>query len=261
MKKFENYKSDIDTINEADEESTNTPKIKLNINQNENSMTEKEIEDLQEYIKDFTIKIFSSEKLNIYSPKLKTEIQNSISNSYGRKYFINLLIKNISNNNVVILDSSYFNFLGVLIYNLLLSTLKIEESDTILEQIILLIKSTNFFGKNEYGRHGINIVTLWDIYKPKIQTNPKVIQINFWNKWYEMEYENNEDKSDELKQGIIYNMCDSMICLELPKSFIKNVLKGLANKLFGKDSEKSKETFNVFIQKIINAKYVSQALI
>ena len=261
LKKFENYKSDIDTINEADEESTNTPKIKLNINQNENSMTEKEIEDLQEYIKDFTIKIFSSEKLNIYSPKLKTEIQNSISNSYGRKYFINLLIKNISNNNVVILDSSYFNFLGVLIYNLLLSTLKIEESDTILEQIILLIKSTNFFGKNEYGRHGINIVTLWDIYKPKIQTNPKVIQINFWNKWYEMEYENNEDKSDELKQGIIYNMCDSMICLELPKSFIKNVLKGLANKLFGKDSEKSKETFNVFIQKIINAKYVSQALI
>ena len=261
LKKFENYKTDIDTINEADEESTNTPKIKLNLNQNENSMTEKEIEDLQEYIKDFTIKLFSSEKLNIYSPKLKTEIQNSISNSYGRKYFINLLIKNISHNNVVILDSSFFNFLGVLIYNLLLSTLKIEESDTILEQIILLIKSTNFFGKNEYGRHGINVVTLWDVYKPKIQTNPKVIQINFWNKWYEMEYENSENKSDEQKQEIIYNMCDSMICLELPKSFIKNVLKGLANKLFGKDSEKSKDTFNVFIQKIVNAKYVSQALI
>ena len=64
----------------------------------------------------------------------------------------------------------------------MLITLKIEESDEILEQIILLTKSTNYFGKKEYGRHGINVVTLWDIYKPKIQTNPKVIQINFWNK-------------------------------------------------------------------------------
>ena len=56
-------------------------------------------------------------------------------------------------------------------------------------------------------------------------------------------------------------MCDTMICLELPKSFIKNVLKGLTEKLFGKDTPKNKDTFDVFIKKIVNAKYVSQALI
>ena len=259
LKKFENYKSDIDTIDENDE--IVTKKTKININNNNENMTEKEIDDLQEYIKDFTIKLFSSDQLNIYNNKLKTEIQNSISNSYGRKYFINLLLKNISNNNVVILKYSYFNFLGNLIYNLILSTLKIEETDEILEQIIYLIKSTNYFGKSEYGKHGVNIVTLFQIYKPKIQANPKVVQINFWNKWYEIEYEHSGDKSDEEIQEIIYRMCDSMICLELPKSFIKNVLKGLADKIFGKDSEKSVKTFNNFIQKIVNAKYVSQALI
>ena len=261
LKKFENYKPDIETINETDEIPENSSKIKLNLNQNQEHMTEKEIDDLEEYIKDFTIKLFSSEKLNIYNPKLKTEIQNSISNSYGRKYFINLLLKNISNNNLIILEYSYFNFLGSLIYNLIISSLKIEETDEILEQIIFLIKSTNFFGKKEYDKHGINIITLWEIYKPKIQMNPKVFQINFWNKWYEIEYENAEEKTEKEMQEIIYRMCDSMICLELPKSFIKNVLKGLANKLFGKDSQKSKDTFNVFIQKIVNAKYVSQALI
>jgi hypothetical protein len=261
LKKFENYKPDIDTINETDENDSNTPKIKLNINKNKENMTEKEIDELQEYIKDFTIKLFSSEELNIYNNKLKTEIQNSITNSYGRKYFINLLLKNISNNNVIILKYSYFNFLGNLIYNLILSTLKIEETDEILEQIIYLIKSTNYFGKNEYAKHGINIVTLFQIYKPKIQANPKVVQINFWNKWYEIEYEHSENKTDEEIQEIIYRICDSMICLELPKSFIKNVLKGLTEKIFGKDSEKSKQTFSVFIQKIVNAKYVSQALI
>ena len=101
LKKFENYKTDIDTINEADENEANTPKIKLNINNNEKNLTEKEIDELQEYIKDFTIKLFSSEELNIYNIKLKTEIQNSITNSYGRKYFINLLLKNISNNNII----------------------------------------------------------------------------------------------------------------------------------------------------------------
>ena len=159
------------------------------------------------------------------------------------------------------MEYSYFNFLGSLIYNLILSTLKIEETDEILEQIIYLIKSTNFLGKKEFDRHGINIITLWEIYKPKIQMNPKVFQINFWNKWYEIEYENSEEKTEKEMQQIIYRMCDSMICLELPKSIIKNVLKELANKVFGKDSQKSKDTFDVFIQKIVNAKYVSQALI
>ena len=262
LKKFENYKSNIDTINEDDEnDTTNSNKIKLNINKKKDIMSEKEKDNLEEYIKDFTIKIFSSEKLNIYNPKLKTEIQNSISNTHGRLYFINLLLKNLSNNNIILLEYSYFNFLGTLIYNLILSTLKIEETDEILEQIIYLIKSMSFFGKKEFDKNGISIITLWNIYKPKIQTNPKVMQINFWNKWYEIEFKTLEEKTDEEIQEIIFRMCDSMICLELPKSFIKNVLKGLADRIFGKDSEKSQNTFNIFIQRIVNAKYISQVLL
>ena len=260
LKKYENYKADSDAINENDEFS-NSKTLKLKLNTNNEIITEKEKDDLEEYIKDFSIKLFSSEKLSIYNNKTKTEIQNAISTSYGRKYFISLLLQNIKRNNLVLLQYSYFNFLGTLIYNLILSTLKIEETDEILEQIIHLINSTNYFGKKEYSRLGMNVITLWDIYKPKFQAISKVYQTNFWKKWYEIDIENREEKTDEEIQDVIYQLCDLMITLELPKSFIKNVLQELSDIIFGKDSEKSKNTFNVFIKKIVNAKYISQVKI
>ena len=261
LKKFENYKSNSDTINEIDEIESSSKKIKINLNQNSYIISDKEKDNLEEYIKDFSIKLFSSEKINIYNPRLKTEIQNSITNAYGRKYFINILYQNIKNNNVVLLEYSYFNFLGTLIYNLILSTLKVEETDEILEQIIYLIKSTNYFGKKEYTKHGVNVITLYDIYKPKIQVNTKVYQFNFWRKWYEIEIRNIENNNDEQIQEIFYQICDSMINLELPKSFIKNVLQGLIDKAFGKENDTNKNTFNLVIKKIINAKYISQVRI
>ena len=257
LKKFENY-------NENDENNSgdiNSKKKQLTRYLKNDVITEKEKDHLEEYIKDFTIKIFSSEDLNMYNLKTKTEMQNAISNTYGRQYFIKILLKNICSNNVVLLNYSCFNFLGTLIYNLILSTLKIEETDEILEQIINLIKSMNFFGKKEYKKNGEITITLWDIYKPKIQTLPKVMQINFWDKWYEIEYNNAEQKDDKGIQDIIYSICDLMISIELPKSFIKNVLQNLVNNIFGKDTEMSTSTFNVFIEKIINAKYISQVLI
>ena len=261
LKKYENYKADSDIINENDEYSSNSKTIKLKLNKNNEKITQKEKDDLEEYIKDFSIKLFSSEKLSIYNNKTKTEIQNAISTTYGRKYFINLLLQNIKRSNLVLLQYSYFIFLGNLIYNLILSTLKIEETEELLEQIIYLINSTNYFGKKEYSRTGMNVITLWDIYKPKFQAIPKVYQTNFWKKWYEIEIENREEKSDEDMQDVIYQLCDLMITLELPKSFIKNVLQELSDNIFGKDSEKSKNTFSVFIRKIVNAKYISQVKI
>jgi hypothetical protein len=264
LKKFENYKN-IDTINENDESdienNITSRKTKLNIYLQNDEITDNEKEELEEYIKDFTIKLFSSEDLKIYNQKLKTEIQNAISSNYGRHYFIKILLKNISANNIILLQYTYFNYLGTLIYNLILSTLKIDETNEILEQIISLIKSMNFFGKKEYGKNGETTITLWDAYKPKIQTLPKVMQKNFWNKWYEIEYKNIKEKNDNKIQDIIYSMCDFMISLELPKSFIKKVLQDISNNVFGKDTEKSKCTFDVFIKKIINAKYISQVLI
>ena len=257
LKKFENYKSYSETINENDEYISNSKTIKLKLNKNNEITTQKEKDDLEEYIKDFSIKLFSSEKLSIYNNKTKAEIQNAISTTYGRKYFISLLLQNIKRNNLVLLQYSYFNFLGILIYNLILSTLKIEETEEVLEQIIYLINSTNYFGKKEYNKRGMNVITLWDIYKPKFQAMSKIYQTNFWKKWYEIDIENEKEKTDEEIQDVIYQLCDLMITLELPKSFIKNVLRELSDNIFGKDSEKSKNTFSVFISKIVNAKYIS----
>jgi hypothetical protein len=258
LKKYEKYKSDSNTINENGEYTSNSKTLKLKLNKNNELITQKQKDDLEEYIKDFSIKLFSSEKLSIYDNKTKTEIQNAISTTYGRKYFINLLLQNIKRNNLVLLQYSYFIFLGNLIYNLILSTLKIEETEELLEQIIYLINSTNYLGKKEYSKNGMNVITLWDIYKPKFQAISKVYQTNFWKKWYEIEIGNREEKNDEEIQDVIYQLCDLMITLELPKSFIKNVLQEISDNIFGKDSEKSKNTFSVFIRKIVNAKYISQ---
>ena len=85
----------IDTINENDESDIEnhitSRKTKLNIYLQNDEITDKEKEELEEYIKDFTIRLFSSEDLKIYNQKLKTEIQNAISSNYGRHYFIKIL--------------------------------------------------------------------------------------------------------------------------------------------------------------------------
>ena len=224
---------------------------KKNTNKNSQSASEKEKDETEEYIRDFTIKIFKSEKIE--DSKIKKEIQSAVDSTIGREYFVNLLMKNIINNNMILVELDSFNLLGSIIYNLLLSTLKIEETEKLLEQIVILVKSTKYIGKNDYGR----TATLWEVYKTRIQLNSKINQINFWQTWYKLdiEYKENNDKN---KKESILNICCIMIELELPKSFIKNVVQGLTNNTFGKDSETSKNIFSVFIQKIVSAKYISQ---
>ena len=212
---------------------------------------EKERDEVEEYIRDFTIKIFKSEKID--DLKIKKEIQSAVDSNIGREYFVNLLMKNIINNNMILVELDSFELLGSIIYNSLLYTLKIEETEKLLEQIVILVKSTKFIGKNDYGR----TATLWENYKTRIQLNPKINQVNFWEIWYKLDIEYKE-KNDKNKKESILNLCDVMIDLELPKSFIKNVVQGLTNNTFGKDSETSKNIFGVFIKKIVSAKYISQ---
>ena len=140
----------------------------------------------------------------------------------------------------------------------LISTLKMEETDKILEDIVLLIKCSTYFGIQEEQE----TKTLFEKNKAKIRDLPKIKQDNFWKKWYDLEIARNEKNKDDIKfkQSIIYEICQTLIQLELPKSMVKNLSDHININEFGKGSELQVQTFKEIIKYITAAKYISVAI-
>ena len=179
-------------------------------------MSEKEKENIKESIKDIVIQIFKSEEVTL-DQKNRNELLNKLNLPIGREFFISLLSMN--DINIILLNSNSFSLLWNLIYNSLLNILKVEETDKILEETALLIKSTKYFGIQENNE----TVTLFDKNIAKFQDLPKIRQGNFWQKWYDIELKKNEKNKDDVqfKQNVIYDICKTLIKLELPKSMVK----------------------------------------
>ena len=226
-------------------------KLKTNIKlvkKDKYNITDKEKEAIKEIIKDFTMKIFKSEDIG-KDQKLKMEFQNVINTPFGRQFFVSILSKNLTN--IILLKEKSFHLLGALIYNSLLFVLNIKETDQLLEEIVILVKSTKYFGQETNGK----TITLWEAYNSRIQGYSKVNQNNFWVKWYKMEQKSHNDKKAD---DIIYYLGKIMIDLKLDKSFIKNVIKGLEEKEFGKQSSEGKIIYDTMVENIKLAKYKSK---
>jgi hypothetical protein len=259
-----NLLNDLLTKKDSEETNMNQYKKYVRLKTFKNELSDKEKDAIKEKIKDFTVKIFKSEEIKDDS-HLKKDLQNDINTNFGREFFVNLLAKNVSN--IILLKDKSFYLLGTLIYNTLLYVLQVEENDKILEQIVILIKSTMFFGKEEKETIGYflteekkSTVTLWNVYKQKMKAYPKVNQANLWNIWYEINLNAERGKeSNEVKKKVILKLCDLMIELELVKSFIKNTLEKLIKKIFGENDENNKNILQEIIQKIIKTKYISKA--
>ena len=218
-------------------------------------MTEKEKDNLKENIKDNVVQIFKSDVVNLEQKEL-LELTNKICSPVGRDFFISLLSKNTSN--IILLKENSFHLLWNLINQCIVSTLKLAETKSVLENIVQLIKSTRYFGITENNN---TTETMFEKYKStKIISIPKIKQENFWQTWFDIDLKKITNPNDEDKQEIIYSICKTLIELELPKSMIKKITDNINIKLFGKGTEKYKQTFDVFIKFIVNAKYVSQAI-
>ena len=179
----------------------------------------------------------------------KKDLQNVLNTSFGRKFFVGILSKNFTN--IILLKEKPFDLLGTLIYNSLLYILNIKETNNLLDEMVILVKSTKYFGKEINGK----TTTLWVEYKTKIQGYSKVKQNNFWERWYKMEIEQNDKLS---KEDEILKILDIMIELELDKSFIKNLIMGLAEKNLGKNSDKITNINEIILKKIKDAVYHSK---
>ena len=217
--------------------------------------SEKEKDIIKEFIKDYVVKIFKSEEVNL-DAKEKTDLLSKLNLPFGREFFISLLSKNSSN--IILLKENSSHLLWYLIYMTLISTLKMEETDKILEDIVLLIKCSTYFGIQEEQE----TKTLFEKNKAKIRDLPKIKQDNFWKKWYDLELARNEKNKDDIKfkQSIIYEICQTLIQLELPKSMVKNLSDHININEFGKGSELQVQTFKEIIKYITAAKYISVAI-
>ena len=216
-------------------------------------LSEKEKDNIKEMIRDWIIKIFKSDELNLDS-KTKVELQNNINKPFGREFFISLLTSN--KNSKIYLQRESFSLLNMLIKESLLFCLKLDENDKILENIVLLIQSTNYFA---YTNEKSETKTIFESSISDIHGNPKITQDNFWQKWYDIDLKGKENPDDATKQGIIYKICDTLIQLLVSKTIVKNITNRLAQKVFGKDTPLQKETFKNFIEKIKFARYTSEA--
>ena len=212
-------------------------------------LKESQKEEIKEIIKDYLKKIFKSEKIDYKDPKIKTEILNIIKKPFGRECFISLLSNN--NKNIVTLQIYSFKFLAFLIYNVLVESLQMAETDMLLEEVYLLIKSTMYF----QIEHKSKSKTLFNAMKEKIRDFPKVNQKNFWNIWFEKEIEIKKDRGDANKQIIILSICSKMVELEIPKIIIKDFVDDLIKNAFGENSEMGNQTSKMFMRKITEAKY------
>ena len=98
------------------------------------------------------------------------------------------------------------------------------------------------------GKKKCNI-TLWDLYKQRIQVYPKVNQANLWHKWYQIDLDKEKEKDNiDTKKNIISDLINIMFDLELDITFIKKTIEGIIINVFGENEEIKKE----FTEKIQN---------
>ena len=225
-----------------------------NDNRYKEKFDEKEKDSIKETINEFCRKLFEGQEIE-EDQKQKKDLQNTVNSFAGRQCFIDLLLKQ-NLDNIVLLNEKSFNLLGNLIYNSLLFILKIPETSKIIEHMVCLIKITKIFGKEIKEKEKNGIITIFEEYKYKFRGYAKVSQMNFWQKWYDIDIKNESNATDEIKEQLILRICDVMFELELSKSFIKNTLQKIIEKLFGKESKRFSELIGKIIDKIKKAQYI-----
>ena len=253
-----------DTIKE-DENNNKLQKINSIKNINnlmDGDISEKQIDKIKDDIKDMVIQIFKSQ-IGIDIKALKTEAFRNLNNPYGRAFFVSLISNN--NNNIISLQENSFSFLDTLIYGTLNSILTVEETDQIIKEVVILIKSTKYFQKEpekeKSKKEKKKPVILFDYMKKRLQKYNKLNQKNLWQIWFKLDLKKIEEEqeiNDDIKQKLIIKICKEMIGFELGKTIIKNVCDNINETVFEVES-KIKETKDIYVQLIMKSNYISKA--
>ena len=230
---------------------------KLKINQDEQN--EKIKDKIKEDIKDTVTKIFKS-KIGEDYKALRNETSRHLENPFGREFFVSLISNN--NNNIISLQENSFNFLSDLIKFILNTVLKLEETDKIIEEIVILIKSTKCFEKEVRNKKNVKIVehcTIYQYLKKNIHEYSKISQNNLWQKWYELELKKQEDPNNNaVKEAIVMNVCSEIIDLELQKTTVKKIIDSINKTIYEEKSEPYINFQKNYLKVITSSHYISK---
>ena len=240
-----------------DDENKNNKKTEIKLGE----MTEKQLDQMKDNIKDIVANIFKSQIKKAQIKDLKKKIFKHLETPAGKTFFISMISNN--NNNVVSLQNDSFLFLGVLIRGILNSALKMEETDQLIEEIAKLIISTKYFETEIENNSKVKEnVTIFSQIKKFLKNYIKITQKNLWEKWYELEFERKKKEcSDEdmIKEEIILDICKNMIFLQISKSTVKNVTENINKIAFTEGSSLYEKIKKEYINLIIKANYISEA--
>ena len=224
------------------------------------AMTEKQLDQIKDNIKDTVINIFKSQIDKKQIKSLKKSIFSNLETPAGKTFFVSL----ISNNNRVIsLQENSFLFLEAIIRGVLNSVLKSEETDQLIEEIVKLIISSKFF-EIEDGINSNNKKnkTIFKQMKKFLHNYSKITQKNLWKMWYDLELKrkkNENSDEDEIKEVIILDICRNMIFLQISKSIVKNITENINKIAFEEGSELYEKIKKEYINLITKANYISEA--
>jgi hypothetical protein len=230
---------------------------KMKINKDEQN--EKIKDKIKEDIKDTVTKIFKS-KIGEDFRALRNETSRHLENPFGREFFVSLISNN--NNNIISLQENSFNFLSDLIKCTLNTVLKLEETDKIIEEIVILIKSTQCFEKEVKSKKNVKIVEHYSIYqhlKKSIHEYSKISQNNLWQKWYELELKKQEDQDNNgVKEAIVMKVCSEIIDLELQKTTVKKIIDSINKTIYEEKSEPYINFQKNYLKVITSSHYISK---
>ena len=241
---------------EKKEKSKDEENKDINNKINTGEISEKQLDIIKENIKDTVVNIFKSQIEKGENKALKKKLFNNLETSEGRAFFISLISNN--KNNVISLQENSFVFLEELIRGILNSALKFEETDQLIEEIVILILSTKFYETNSKDKNG----TIFNNMQKFLHSYSKITQKNLWKKWFDLEFkrkkEENLDENDT-KENIILDICKNMLFLQISKSIVKNVTESINKSVFEEGSELYDQIKKKYTELIINANYISQA--
>ena len=226
---------------------------------------EKQIELIKENIKDTVINIFKSEIESGENKALKKKVFSNLETSEGREFFISLVSNN--NNKIVYLEENSFIFLEELIRGILNSVLKLEETEQLFEEIVLLIKSTKFYETDLKLKSKQNNVmkihtTMYRNMKNFLHSYNKITQNNLWQKWFNMELVDKiKESPNEIgnKKIIILDICNNLIDLEISKIIVKNITESINKIAFGEEKELFEQIKEEYTDLIAKAHYSSKS--
>ena len=231
-----------DLIEESDEEDKVERQYKRRYTKNGLELSNIEKYDIKESIVDFLTKVYKNEfDENIQIDK--KILLNSLNSSYGRELFINNLFEN---NNVIINEKSY-KFLEVIIFNCLLSFLKLELNENNLLYCMKLVKSCSNFKK--YETNNKNVIFLSDTIYPKLHDFRIVNITDFWKKWVETDV--NIKETDKNNKDQKYFMCLENIHIIMGKMKLK---KGFILSVVGETAKEKIENqilYSLLMKKIV----------